>query len=93
MSEFKVGDHVTYQPYEKKLKAVVKEIMVGSPFRHVEGDEREFYRLTGRSYVEKHKLYGHDINKHDPVETVTTGGSICESKLFKERTAEGAFKD
>jgi len=42
--EFAVGDEVTFKPYEKEVKAIVKEVDVSNVF---EKDERIFYKLGG----------------------------------------------
>ena len=45
--EFKIGDKVTFHPYEKRLPAVVMGIRYGAPF--VDNDDRIFYELSGSS--------------------------------------------
>ncbi len=68
-AEFKVGDKVTFKPYDVACKAVVRGIERGMwNGRHLDGtpDDRVFYRLTGACF------------------TCTTGHSIVESKLFTE---------
>ena len=88
-TEFKPGDEVTYKPYEKALKAVVKLIHHGSPFRFHEDDDRIFYTLTGRSYDVK-TPWG-TRRRHDPVQAITTGLSIVESVFFQEHDKNGAL--
>ncbi len=46
--EFSIGDEVTYKPYEKALKAIIKEVDVKNRF---EEDERIFYKLGGDAVV------------------------------------------
>lgn len=67
--EFKIGDVVTFKPYEKAIPAKVVEIV---PARNIgkTDDGRVFYRLTGASKV--------------PLVSTTTGKSIMESKLYQE---------
>jgi len=43
--EFKIGDKITFHPYEKRLPAVVKGIRYGNPW--VENDDRIFYEISG----------------------------------------------
>lgn len=66
--EFKIGQKVTFKPYDTEYKAIVREITVGHWHgKHLDGtrDDRVFYRLAGDCI------------------TTTTGNSIVESKLFK----------
>ena len=81
--EFKVGDHVTYKPYEIALKAVVKKVHETSPWRHTE--DTPHYTLVGRTYQVPHpRCHGIMENKHDPVNCITSGNSIVESVHFVE---------
>ena len=70
-AEFKIGDKVTFKPYEKPCKCVVTGIhigMFGSPNpTHLNGepDDRIFYVLSGEAVSH------------------TTGLSIVESKLYE----------
>ncbi len=68
--EFKVGDKVTFKPYEKALPAVVRAIQYGMSGKGKTmfgaSDDRIFYKLGG-----------------DRVVSVTTGRSIVESKHYK----------
>lgn len=90
MTEFKVGDPVTFFPYERQLKAVVKKVYQGCPYTfNQENDDRIFYELTGRSYeVNDPHNPGSKKTKHDPVNTFCTGKSIKESKLFEQWDGE-----
>ena len=65
--EFRVGQKVTYKPYENAMELVVLEIQYGAPF--VEDDDRVFYRLA-------------PLGAGRPT-SVTTGRCIVESKLFE----------
>lgn len=75
-TEFKVGDKVTYKPYEVAHKATIKEVFDHCPYGFNQ-DNRVFYRLTGRSYIVNGRA------KHDSVVCTTTGLSIVESVFFK----------
>ena len=67
--EFKIGDLVTFHPYESKIKAKVIEVINTGKDQFGRPDSRVFYRLTG---------YG-----KTPLATRTTGKSIMESVLFE----------
>ena len=45
--EFKVGDSVTFHPYDIAIKSKVIDIIPTSQASFVEGDTRIFYLLTG----------------------------------------------
>lgn len=72
--EFKIGDEVTFKPYEKSLACIVKRVQVGmlGNGRAFNGheDDRIFYVLEGEAW------------------TTTTGLSIVESRLFKPAIME-----
>jgi len=67
MSEFKVGDIVTFKPYEKAIKAriLAVDIYNGMNIWQTETDSRVFYQLGGKTH------------------SVCTGICIVESKLFE----------
>ncbi len=70
--EFKVGDIVTYKPFEKAISAVVEEVDVPNQSYSMD-DERVYYRLgshiTGRKY--------------SAVNAVSSGMSIQESQYYE----------
>ena len=72
--EFKVGDLVTFKPYEKAHKAKVKEVLHGYLF-----SDDIYYRLTGVSYTDEQ-----GNKRHSSVNSITTGGSIIESKYYDD---------
>jgi hypothetical protein len=72
--EFKVGDPVTYKPYERAFKASVKEIRAHKSSIGLD-DDRVFYILTGRD--------------GDRVQSESTGLCIAESKYFREFDCNG----
>jgi len=67
MSEFKVGDTVTFKPYEKAIKAriLAVDIYNGMNIWQTEPDSRVFYQLGGET------------------DSVCTGICIVESTLFE----------
>ena len=70
-AEFKIGDKVTYKPYDSAHKGRVRGIKKGmwENGKAIDGtpDDRIFYNVTGETCL-----------------TWTTGKSIVESKLFTE---------
>ncbi len=72
--EFKVGDLVTFKPYEKAHKAKVKAVLDG----YCLSDDIH-YMLTGVSYTDEQ-----GNKRHSSVNSVTTGGSIIESKYYDD---------
>ena len=67
LAEFSIGEEVTFKPYEKACKCVVKDIQLGAwgEGRCLSGeDDRIFYKLTGEAI------------------SLSTGKSIVESKYF-----------
>ena len=68
-TEFKVGDLVTFKPYEKAIPAKVVEIVPCKKITFVKDDDRTYYRLTGAGKT--------------PLVSITTGNSIVESSLYK----------
>ena len=73
--EFKIGDKVTFYPYEKEVPAVVVEIVHPYKVCFDRNDTRVFYRLSG-------------IDKKKPLASITTGNSIKESRYFRTFTDE-----
>jgi hypothetical protein len=74
--EFKVGDIVTFYPYEFEYKAKVTEVSLFN-IRGVK-DSTVYYTLTGTEYLENGR------KMHSQVNSVTSGLSIKESKYFKK---------
>ena len=72
--EFKVGDIVTFKPYEKAHKAKVKEVLDGYCF-----SKGIHYRLTGVSYTDEQ-----GNKKNSSVNSVSMGKSIVESKYYDD---------
>lgn len=73
--EFKIGDAVTFKPYEKECKCRVKAIRhggTGDGMNWGKPDDRIFYVLSGEAI------------------SITTGTSIMESSLFEPWTEEKA---
>lgn len=70
--EFQIGQVVTFKPYEKPCKCVVKGIQIGwrGDGRDMQGNEdsRVFYKLAGEAV------------------SLTTGKSIMDSELFEAWT-------
>ena len=71
-TEFKVGDNVTYFPYEKELPAIVKDVSL----YNMQG------KKDGRVYYTLRHIEGATFNNH--VRAITTGQCIKESKYFKQ---------
>ena len=67
--EFKVGELVTFHPYESKIKAKVVEVINTGKDQFGRPDSRVFYCLAGSGKT--------------PLVTRTTGKSIVESVLFE----------
>jgi hypothetical protein len=65
--EFKIGDTVTFKPYEKAIQARIVDVDIynGMNIWQTEQDNRVFYRLGGET------------------NSVCTGICIVESKLFE----------
>jgi len=70
--EFKIGETVTFKPYDKPIKARVKAISNGrignGLFMDGSPDNRVFYELTGID---------------EPLFTFTSGLSIVESRFYQ----------
>lgn len=70
ISEFDIGDTVTYSPYEEEHTCEVKDVRVGmwgdGKYLNGETDDRVFYKLEGSG-----------------VQSICTGACIKESKLFE----------
>ena len=47
--EFKIGQHVTFKPYEKECKCVVKDIITNATYLDGSPDDRVFYKLSGEA--------------------------------------------
>jgi hypothetical protein len=71
MTEFQIGDIVTYFPYEDQHKAKVVDISFHTVFGVKDG--RVWYHLAS--------VNGTEVN------TITTGTSIKESKLFVDNSS------
>ena len=72
MSEFNIGDTVTFKPYDDAIKAEVRKITRdpdGSVYYHLRADSK---RNPNRIGLTKSLV------------TTTTGRSIKESKLYKQ---------
>jgi hypothetical protein len=69
--EFKIGETVTFKPYEKAIKAKVISIQYGRAGNHKNfvgtDDNRLFYELSGVD---------------EPLKSKTTGRAIVESKFY-----------
>jgi hypothetical protein len=70
MSEFKVGDLVTFKAYEKSIPAKVMELIPLRRYPNGHVDDRQFYLLHG---VGKNSLLSE-----------CTGRVIIESKYYEE---------
>jgi hypothetical protein len=73
MSEFKVGDLVTFKAYEKAIPAKVKRVLPKKTYFNGELDDRQFYLLLGTGQKLSESLISQ-----------CTGGSIIESKYYEE---------
>lgn len=81
-AEFKIGDKVTFKPYEKAIPSVIGGIEKGGAFNGslFKDDDRIFYNLTADN----------SANKRAALVTRCTGISIVESVLFDPWTPEKA---
>jgi len=71
-AEFKIGDLVTFKPYEKAIPAKIVEIVPSNKVTFFD-DDRVWYRLTG-------------TNPKQPLLSICTGNSIVESTLYNKNT-------
>jgi hypothetical protein len=74
MSEFKVGDLVTFKAYEEAIPAKVMALLPPKAFPNGELDDRQFYLLHG---LGKHRLLSE-----------CTGKVIIESTHYEEYIKE-----
>jgi|TARA_R110002051_G_scaffold489_3_gene2230 hypothetical protein len=73
MSEFKVGDLVTFKAYEKAIPAKVKKVLPQQKHLNGELDDRQFYLLHGTGQKLSESLISQ-----------CTGMAIIESKYYEE---------
>ena len=68
-SEFKIGDVVTFRAYaDQNIKAVIREVFPPSSGRNIFSWDLFAYRVEGIS---------------EPLNSITSGRSLVESKFFK----------
>lgn len=73
--EFKVGSQVTFMPYEKRYKAVVKEVLTN----HFHKGDLIYYLRTNPDHLSNRQLA-------EGVITYTSPENIEESRYFKPFT-------